>query len=269
MIPQGQNWLWIFLVVLLCACGGQPTKAPVGDRTARKAPAPAKPPPPVAVAIPLSGIGANATYHKVIPGDTLHSVAWRYRKDYQQIANWNQLSPPYTIRAGQLLRVQPYPEELATPVKPAAPKEEINAGQVRSSVPIREQSRAAPAGSPEWYWPTDGPLLKQSSGKTESVQGIDIGGQSGQAVRAAASGKVVYMGSGLASYGQLIIIKHSNNFLSAYAHNRRLLVKEGEKVQAEQIIAEMGSSGTDRAKLHFEIRRDGKPVNPIRYLPKR
>ena len=111
--------------------------------------------------------------------------------------------------------------------------------------------------------------MKQKDGKMEGMQGIDIGGRTGQPVRAAADGRVVYSGSGLVGYGQLIIIKHSNNFLSAYAHNRRVLVKEGDQLAGGQEIAEMGSTGTDRPMLHFEIRQDGKPVNPMRYLPTR
>ncbi|MFZ0470952.1 MAG: peptidoglycan DD-metalloendopeptidase family protein, partial [Thiogranum sp.] len=118
-----------------------------------------------------------------------------------------------------------------------------------------------------WSWPVKGPLLQRFNANGEGKKGIDIGGKSGESVRAAAPGKVVYSGSGLAGYGRLIIIKHNKEFLSAYAYNRKLLATEGQWVTQDQVIAQMGSSGTDRVQLHFEIRRQGRPVDPLRYLP--
>jgi len=132
-------------------------------------------------------------------------------------------------------------------------------------MPPRQQTFAA---SPDWSWPASGPLLARfKSGG--SANGIKIGGKDGQDVRAAASGKVVYSGSGLTGYGRLIIIKHNKEFLSAYAHNRKLIAREGQWVKQGEVIAKMGRSGTDRTQLRFEIRKQGRPVDPLRYLPKR
>jgi lipoprotein NlpD len=129
---------------------------------------------------------------------------------------------------------------------------------------------AASSASLTWQWPATGSLIGRfATGRATSNKGIDIAGEAGDPVRAAAAGSVVYSGSGLLGYGQLVIIKHNDQFLSAYAHNRRLLVKEGDQIKAGEKIAEMGSSGAEKVKLHFEIRRSGKPVNPETYLPKR
>jgi lipoprotein NlpD len=121
----------------------------------------------------------------------------------------------------------------------------------------------------EWRWPASGRVLVPFNGNNGLNKGIDIDGNLGQPVLAAAAGEVVYAGSGLRGYGKLLIIKHNQNYLSAYAHNQRLLVQEGDVVKMGQRVADMGSSGTDRVKLHFEIRRDGTPVDPMRYLPRR
>jgi len=120
-----------------------------------------------------------------------------------------------------------------------------------------------------WSWPAEGRLIRRYDPDSAAKKGIDIGGTSGDTVRAAAAGKVVYAGSGLSGYGRLIIIKHNNDFLSAYAHNRKLIATEGQWVNKGEVIAQMGSSGTDRTQLHFEIRKHGRPVDPLRYLPKR
>jgi lipoprotein NlpD len=125
------------------------------------------------------------------------------------------------------------------------------------------------SGSLRWHWPTHGHVIETFSSKSSTRKGIDIAGRLGQGVKAASAGRVVYSGSGLRGYGKLIIVKHNEQYLSAYAHNRKLLVKQGDTVKLGQRIAEMGRSGTDRVKLHFEIRREGNPVNPMRYLPKR
>ncbi|MEH6344918.1 MAG: peptidoglycan DD-metalloendopeptidase family protein [Bermanella sp.] len=124
------------------------------------------------------------------------------------------------------------------------------------------------ATSPRWTWPAKGKLIAKFSAKSPANKGIDIAGGLGESVTAAAAGSVVYAGSGLLGYGNLVIIKHNEQYLSAYAHNKRLLVKESQKVKAGQTIAELGSSGTDKVKLHFEIRRQGKPVDPMLYLPR-
>lgn len=119
-----------------------------------------------------------------------------------------------------------------------------------------------------WRWPTQGEVIRRFTTSDLTRQGIDIAGRSGQAVVAAADGEIVYSGSGLRGYGELIIVKHSGEFLSAYGHNRKRLVAEGQRVKAGEPIAELGRTGTDRDKLHFEIRRNGKPVDPMQFLPK-
>jgi lipoprotein NlpD len=126
-----------------------------------------------------------------------------------------------------------------------------------------------PAGEVAWRWPADGSVVGSYAAGDQTRQGIDIAGKAGDPVRAAADGAVVYSGNGLIGYGELIIIKHSPSFLSAYGHNSKRLVKEGDRVKAGQVIAEMGSSSASRDSLHFEIRRNGKPANPIDFLPRR
>ncbi len=162
------------------------------------------------------------------------------------------------------------PPETARAPRPAAPS------AVAPKVPPAdvEQTVAVPARAESnqqvfWSWPAEGGLLRRYDPDRAAKKGIDIGGTSGDAVRAAAAGKVVYAGSGLSGYGRLIIIKHNNDFLSAYAHNRKLIAREGQWVNKGEVIAQMGSSGTDRTQLHFEIRKHGRPVDPLRYLPSR
>jgi lipoprotein NlpD len=158
----------------------------------------------------------------------------------------------------------PVPPPSAAPNAPAptpAPVENPPA-----ATPIVTSGASRNAGGIAWRWPADGTMLKKfSSG--DAIPGIEIGGKAGDPVRSAADGVVVYSGNGLVGYGELVIIKHSDSFLSAYGHNRKRLVKEGEKVKAGQAVAEMGSSGATRDELQFQIRRDGNPVDPLQYLP--
>jgi lipoprotein NlpD len=248
----------------------------------------------------------------VVHGDTLYSIAWETGRDYRELAKWNHIQSPYTIKPGQELRVLPPAVEKTAAVPATANQPENNkvikksGGKPSSSgKPTPLPTAAAPAsstpkpltvntsknkpknetrtktktgqekpqdkiktGTGTWAWPADGKILKRYS-ESESGKGLDIGGSRGQPVRATASGRVVYQGSGLRGYGQLIIIKHSDEFLSAYAHNDRIYVKEGDVVKRGQKIADMGSTGTDRVMLHFEIRRQGAPTDPLKYLPKR
>jgi len=240
------------------------------------------------------GAGNELINYTVQPGDTLYSISWRYGYDHRQVAAWNEIPPPYQIYVGQQIRlISPYqrtarpgPSHTSPPTGAIAPA----TGSVAVSRPAeiapsttapipathsRTQARVVenPAKRHHndkiaWHWPTDGSVRNRfdpSSGK----KGLDIEGRMGQPVLAAASGKVVYSGDGLIGYGNLVIIKHDDTYLSAYGHNRRLLVKEGNEVKQGQKIAEMGDSGKQGVILHFEIRRDGKPVDPLRYLPKR
>jgi lipoprotein NlpD len=225
----------------------------------------------------------------VVPGDTLYSIAWESGQDYRELAKWNRISPPYTIKPGQALRVMPPTEQTQTPVKPSATSKAADTANTKSTSTSKSGKVIASANKPKvnnksktvvpssatgktlagsWAWPADGQLLKRYS-DSGSAKGLDIGGQRGQPIRAAAAGRIVYQGSGLRGYGQLIIIKHSEEFLSAYAHNDRIYVKEGDVVKRGQKIADMGNTGTDRVKLHFEIRRQGVPTDPLKFLPKR
>ncbi len=226
--------------------------------------------------------------HKVRAGETLYSIAWRYGRDFRELADANGIQPPYTIYPGQIIRLdrkgQVYQtdkktstlvkrskkrpaKQLEKSVKPSVSNKKIQKPSVtvpsRSVSPVRSSG-----GAVAWQWPHVGKILDRYSVRGKINKGIDIAGRIGDPVRAAADGEVVYAGSGLLGYGNLVIINHNEHYLSAYAHNRRILVKEGERVKAGQVIAELGATGTRTPKLHFEIRRDGKPVDPLKYLPR-
>jgi len=196
-------------------------------------------------------------------GDTLYSIAWDAGVDYRALARWNEIPPPYVIQPGQRLRLRPRPGQRRTVAAPSPP-----ADTARSAPAPEPRSEPAPSAgaAPAWIWPTRGPVLRGFSPERASP-GIDIGGEAGQAIQSAAGGRVVYSGDGLRGYGKLIIVKHNDTFLSAYAHNEKLLVAEGEQVTQGQPIAEMGDTGADRVKLHFEIRKRGNAVDPLQYLP--
>lgn len=215
--------------------------------------------------IPVSD-KSQSIYHTAVPGDTLYSIAWRYDVDFVALAKANKLASPYLIRAGQRIYLN----------AKAANNDALVSTQNKINVVKQKQSSAPSPIAPsvinpsqlpsnfKWSWPSTGPIISRFAGLNK---GIDISGKLGQPVTASATGTVVYAGSGLLGYGQLIIVKHNDQYLSAYAHNSELLVKENDRVLAGQKIAEMGATGTDRIKLHFEIRKEGKPVDPLRYLP--
>ncbi|MHB1951107.1 MAG: peptidoglycan DD-metalloendopeptidase family protein [Acidiferrobacteraceae bacterium] len=204
---------------------------------------------------------AKSRYWTVSPGDTLYSIAWAAGVDYRTLAYWNHIHRPFVIRAGTRLR-------LFGPRPPVYRRRKRVFQPERFAQPRRHPEALSASQAPvRWTWPAAGPIVRGFS-PVGGCKGIDIGGRRGAPVRAAARGKVVYAGSGLRGYGELIILKHNKNFLSAYAHNNRILVKEGEMVRRGQEIAEMGSTGTDRVMLHFEIRLHGSPVDPLRYLPR-
>ena len=195
----------------------------------------------------------TATY-VVQPGDTLTAIAWRYGLDPESVAAWNDLSDPDLIRPGQRLVLRSQ-----QPV--TAPRSEAPAPR-RAPAP----SAVVPARAPVWQWPTRGTVVSNFGRADSLASGIAIAGVEGQTVAAAAGGRVVYAGDGLIGYGQLIIIRHNETYLSAYGHNRRLLVAQGDEVRTGQPIAEMGL-GPDRSpRLHFEIRRDGTPIDPLPQL---
>ncbi len=208
-------------------------------------------------------------YHTVLKGETLYSIAFRHGLDYKKIARWNRIRSPYTIYAGQRLKLSP--SQVTSKTYQAKKKTSSTKKVLTKQKPSAKSTVSKPASIPikhDWSWPTKGVVIRTYSPRSGGNKGIDIGGKIGQPVLAASSGKVVYSGNGLASYGNLIIIKHSEQFISAYAHNKKLFVKEGGEVKRGEKIAELGNTGTSEAKLHFEIRYKGKPVDPIKYLPK-
>lgn len=219
--------------------------------------------------------------YQVQRGDTLYSIAFRFGWDWKALAARNGIAPPYLIRVGQVIRFDGQSSSrppvavapVAVPTRPNAPIS-VKPPQTQPSAPIKTPPSVTPVPPSQrsaagWLWPSSGTVIGRFSSNGSLNKGIDIAGELGQPVLAASDGSVVYAGSGLRGYGELIIIKHSDTYVSAYGHNRRLLVQEGQQVKAGQKIAEMGSTGTDRVKLHFEVRRQGKPVDPLQYLPRR
>lgn len=215
--------------------------------------------------------------YRVRRGDTLYSIASRHGWEWQALAARNGIPAPYTIRVGQVIRFSGAGTVVAMPAASPVPAQTVNMSPAPVVAPAPAPLKpATTTGSPApvvsptgWAWPAEGQLIALFSSNSSLNKGIDIAGELGQPVVAASAGSVVYAGSGLRGYGELVIIKHSDTYVSAYGHNRRLLVREGQQVKAGQTIAEMGATGTDRVKLHFEIRRQGKPVDPLQYLPRR
>lgn len=210
--------------------------------------------------------GASGTY-VVRKGDTLYSVAFRYGLDYKSLAKINGIRPPYTIFVDQAIRLRGsarLPEKDSGPV---ATKSTSRPSQKSAKTSRAPSASGAPVAS--WRWPLKGEVISRFSLVQPVNKGIDIAGDKGDAVTAAADGVVVYAGGNLRGYGQLVIVKHNDNFLSAYGNNERLLVKEGAKVKAGKSIARVGKTAADVEMLHFEVRRDGKPVDPLKYLPPR
>jgi len=207
-------------------------------------------------------------YYTVKPGDTLIRIGMDNGQSGRDIARWNKLDNPNLIETGQVLRVVPPAPDapvarVTTPSAAASPMPAASA----PTQPVTPVTPAAPSAAEDaisFQWPARGNLI---SGFDESKnKGLDIGGKVGDPVLAAADGRVVYAGAGLRGYGNLIILKHNNTYLTAYAHNQTLLVKEDQVIKRGQKIAEMGNSDADQVKLHFEIRRQGKPVDPAKYL---
>jgi lipoprotein NlpD len=215
---------------------------------------------------PVSTVGEKSRYHLVRSGDTLYSIAWRYGQDYKHLARANKIVPPYTIFVGQKIALT----GAGSATRDAARRKK-KAGKA-ALVKKKNQSLSRRISSPDagssrvnWRWPMKGTVLRNFDGKIS--KGIDIASSSGARVNAAADGVVVYAGGNLRGYGKLVIIKHNDHFLSAYGNNRVIRVSEGEKVKAGQMLAEAEVSSSNVEMLHFEIRQDGKPKDPIGYLP--
>lgn len=294
-------WLFqcvsVLAVIVVAGCTTN-SPAPIENRTNSGVATPDKGTAPVAV--------ARQGYHIVKRGETLYSIATQYGQDFKDVAAWNKIDNPSVLAVGQELRVVPpgsaagavggssavgAPSIESRPMEGTAvvktdPKggrvdysaqawNDLNnansndANGVKPAIDPAKTAPVAPAGSEtvDWMWPASGKLIAGFS--EASNKGLDISGNTGDPVLAASAGKVVYAGSGLRGYGNLVIVKHNDTFLSAYAHNSEVLVKEGQSVKKGQKIATMGNSDTDRTKLHFEIRKQGKPVDPSKYLPPR
>ena len=199
---------------------------------------------------------------KVRKGDTLYALADQYNVSGRQLASINGLRSPYIIKPGQTLKLT---AAKTRPAPTTTPSKTTSTASTSSRTSVTSMS--ADNKNIIWQWPVKGKLITTFKSNKTGRKGIDIAGKEGKGISAAAAGKVVYSGNGLISYGNLVIIKHNRSYLSAYAHNRKLLVKEGETIKAGQKIAELGKTGTDSPRLHFEIRKNGKPVNPLKYLP--
>lgn len=283
----------LLIVVLALAAGCVATRpAPVVDRPAQGKPSPSRP----AAAKPAPKPGEpQADSYTVKKGDTLYSIALDHGLDYRELAQWNGITDPGAIRVGQQLVMRPpagavttapartapsvQGRPLDTPVAPAT------GGNVKTEpkavrAPYSDQAYAQMSGAkseatpakPEgddnvsWGWPAAGKIVGTFN-EGANLKGIAIAGKLGQPVLASAPGRVIFSGTGIRGFGKLIVIKHNNTYLSVYGHNNELLVKEGQSVAKGQKIAEMGSTDTDQVKLHFEIRRFGKPVDPATLLP--
>jgi lipoprotein NlpD len=195
----------------------------------------------------------KAGMHHVVSGDTLYSIAWRYGLDYRTLASWNNIKPPFTIQKNQWIVLrQKSSFNRASVVNPTK--------QMAAVKKIDNEDREPDYSVAGWKWPARGKII---NGFSATNKGVNIAGREGESIYAMAGGKVVYSGNGLRGYGNLVIIKHNNLYLSAYAHCRWVLVKDGDWVKKGQKIAEMGNTGSDKTMLHFEIRRAGKPVNPL------
>jgi lipoprotein NlpD len=244
--PWGRFALLLTLILILTACGGSRMYVP--------------------------GMGAadegtrNAGIHIVQRGETLYAIAFRYGLDYKGLAAANRIRSPYTIFVNQRIKLTTTTAAASTNVSSERQKNDTKA---KATVVKKQPQKRSQESNLQWRWPVAGPVVNAFSLAGKVNKGVDIRGKLGESVVAAADGIVVYAGGGLRGYGKLVIVKHNDKFLSAYGHNRAILVKEGEKVKGGQIVAEIGSSSSNQEMLHFEIRRNGKPENPLLYLPGR
>jgi lipoprotein NlpD len=294
--------LSVAVLTSLACTSSPPRRAPtVEDRSiGRSSGAPTPTPPALAVKPPADESvklppgqenAGQPGYYTVKPGDTLIRIGLDNGQNWRDIARWSRLDNPNLIEVGQVLRVTPpgVDPNLASTRAVAGANIDTRPLEARSAgapVPVagsaaasgpstRPTASSAPAaaaireseGEVDWMWPANGPVLSGfADGRSK---GVAIGGNAGDPVLAAADGRVVYAGSGLRGYGNLLIVKHNTTYLTAYAHNQTLMVKEDQVVRRGQKIAEMGASDSDRVELHFEIRKQGQPIDPTRLLPPR
>jgi len=286
----------VVAVLLLAGCATSTNHAPVEDRSgSARVPNPSSvvvvPPLDPALKEPPKGIenAGHTGYYTVKPGDTLIRIGLENGQNWKDLVKWNNLDNPNLIEVGQVIRVMPPgTDPNAAGTKPVATAKvetkPLSAGTAASgaaTAPVAGASgtpapavAAAPASGARdadddinWMWPANGPVTV--SFDDARSKGLAISGKAGDPVLAAADGRVVYAGSGLRGYGNLVILKHSATYLTAYAHNQTLLVKDDQAVKRGQKIAEMGSTDADGVQLHFEIRKQGKPIDPARLLPPR
>jgi lipoprotein NlpD len=268
----------IFIVVLFCclismSCSNRSQPAPVSElyqgKTFRD----------------FEQQAYSAKTYQVKAGDTLYSIAWYSGNDYRDLAIINKISSPYQIQPGQLLTLVELPKSIRPKVNKSTgqtskiiinqsvdPSKKQAYGESEQNInkgPIGSTTGQFPDRVKSWHWPSIETISRGFSAKEQGNKGLDFSGKLGQPILAAADGKVVYTGDALRGFGKLVIIKHSDAYLTAYAHNDNMLVKEQQWVTAGQKIATMGRSGTDMVKLHFEVRYKGKSVDPLRYLPSR
>lgn len=208
---------------------------------------------------------SNQSTHIVRAGETLYAVAFRYDRDYRQLAIANHLRPPYSLRVGQILQIRGKSQRYFARPRYVTGARYPAAAKRRPVYVSKNKSWGRSIGSGHWLWPVKG-RIAAGFVPEQGKKGIDIAGNKGEKIRAASNGVVAYAGNGLSGYGNLIIIKHDNQFLTAYGNNLRNTVREGQKVKAGQIIAEMGVVDRRFWGVHFEIRKAGKPVNPLSYL---
>ena len=261
---------WAIVVLLLAGCASPHKPAPVVDRSGAAARPPVAAPAAPAAPAPVVAEG----HYLVKKGDTLYSIALENGADYREVAQWNNLDDPTKIRVGQVLRVKPPEPPPGAPVVGRIASRGVESRPLETPAPVAKPlppvpAAAAPASaSPaagEFIWPVKGKIL---TGFAEPrSKGIDIDGRPGEPIVAAAAGRVTYTGNGIPGLGKLVVIKHDNGFITVYAHNRDILVKEQQSVARGQKIAELGSSDSDRPKLHFQIRKGSAAVDPLRYLP--
>ncbi|CAB3670265.1 MAG: LysM peptidoglycan-binding domain-containing protein [Achromobacter sp.] len=251
----------VLSLAILAGCASKGTRAPVVDLTGGQP----------------SAVQSGGSY-VVKPGDTLYKIARANNVDVENIKRWNNLSDPNQISVGQVLKMsgasgsaaQPAPIASSKPQPRPLDQPDDTSATATASLPppapaeTKPTTRAADAGVINWTWPANGQIMQ---GFNNNSKGIDIVGALGDPVNAAADGKVMYSGNGVRGLGNLIIVNHQNGFITAYAHNRTLLVKTGQDVKRGAKIAEIGQSDTTSPRLHFEIRRQGTPVDPMQYLP--